>query len=151
MLSHGQSALEHGFSSSKEYIKEDQSENCLVSIRIIHNHLTSKKVTDSSITIAAGITKSVTSAQLRYEQFQLETSKEKKATKKQLERKMVARELEQVQQKKSHLQESVCELVKNVDNLSFDAEEKNDLRLLSRSNDLDKLTENLILHRESSI
>ena len=91
------------------------------------------------------------SAQLRYEQFQLETSKEKKATKKQLERKMVARELEQVQQKKSHLQESVCELVKNADNFSLDAEEKNDLRLLSRSNDLDKLTENLILHRESSI
>ena len=56
---------------------------------------------------------------------------------------MVARELEQVQQTKSHLQESVCELVKNVDNLSFDAEEKNDLRLLSRSNDLDKLAENL--------
>ena len=37
--------------------------------------------------------------------------------------------------KRNRLQESVCELVKDGDKLSFDAEEKNDLRLLSRSND----------------
>ena len=69
-------------------MKENQSENCLVSLRIIHNHLTSKKVTASSVTITADI-KSVRSAQLRYDQFQLETSKEKKATEKQLKRKII--------------------------------------------------------------
>ena len=36
-LSHGQSAVEHGFSVNKEYIKENQSENCLVSLSIYHN------------------------------------------------------------------------------------------------------------------
>ena len=50
-LSHGQSAVECGFSANKEYIKESQSENCLVSLRIIHSHLTFKKVAASSITI----------------------------------------------------------------------------------------------------
>ena len=69
-------------------MKGNQSENCLVSLRIIYNHLTSKKVTASSVTITADI-KSVRSAQLRYDQFQLETSKEKKATEKQLKRKIV--------------------------------------------------------------
>ena len=109
----------------------NQSGNCLVSLRIIHNHLTSKKVTASSITITSDI-KSVRSARLRYDQFQLETLKGQKATAKQLKRKIVTNELKQVKQKKISLQESVCELVK-------DAEEKNDSKLLSISNDLRKL------------
>ena len=49
---------------------------------------------------------------------------------------LVTNELKEVQQKKICLQESVCELVKHADKLSLDAEEKNDLRLRSRSNDL---------------
>ena len=109
----------------------NQSGNCLVSLRIIHNHLTSKKFTASSITITSDI-KSVRSARLRYDQFQLETLKGQKATAKQLKREIVTNELKQVKQKKISLQESVCELVK-------DAEEKNDSKLLSISNDLRKL------------
>ena len=65
-------------------------------LRIIHNHLASKKVTASSVTITADTIKSFKSARLRYEQFQLETSKEKKAAEKQLKRKIVTNELEQV-------------------------------------------------------
>ena len=125
-LIHGQSAVKRGVSANKEYIKEKHSENCLVSLRIIQNHLTTKKVTASSITITADMIKFVRSARLRYEQFQFETSKEKKATEKQLERKIVTNELEQVKQKKIRLQESVCELVRDADKLSLDTEEKND-------------------------
>ena len=98
-LSYGQSAVERGFSANKEYIKENQSENCLVSPRIIHNHLTSKKVTASSITITADMITFVRSAQLKYEQFQIETSEKKKATEA-LQRKIVTNELEQVKQNK---------------------------------------------------
>ena len=112
-LSHGQSAVERGFSANKEYIKENQYEYCLVSLRIIHSHLTSKTFTASSITITAGMIKSVRSAQLRYEQFQLETFKEKKATEKKLKRKIVSNKLKQVEQKKNRLQESGCELGKD--------------------------------------
>ena len=132
-LSHGQSAVEHGFSMNKEYIKENQSENCFVSLSIIHNHLTSKKVTSNSITITAEMIKSVRSVWLRYEQFQLETLKKKKDTEKQLKRKINTNKLEQVKQKKICLQESVCELVKVADKLSLDTEEKNDLRWLTKT------------------
>ena len=83
--------------------------------------------------------KSVRSTGLRHEQFQLETLKEKKATQKQLKSKIVSSEFEQVKQKKICLQESVFELFKDADKLSLDAKEKNDLRLLCRSNDLQKL------------
>ena len=82
-----------------------------------------------------------------------------------MKRKIVTNKLKQVKQKKIHFQESVCELVKDADKLPLDAEEKNDLRLLSRSNDLRKLTnckrkeiddldilaENLILRWETII
>ena len=60
--------------------------------------------------------------------------KEKKAAEKQLKRKIVTNKLEQVKQKKIRLQESVCELVKDADKFSLDAEEKNNLRLLSNLN-----------------
>ena len=86
--------MERGFSADKEYIKENQSENCLVSLRNTYNRLSSK-------------IRSARSARLKYEQFQLETLKKKKATEKQLKRKINANELEQVKQKKICLQESV--------------------------------------------
>ena len=81
--------------------------------------------------------KSVRRTGLRHEQFQLETLKEKKATQKQLKSKIVSSKFQQVKQKKICLQESVFELFK--DELSLDVKEKNDLSLLCRSNDLQKL------------
>ena len=104
-MSHRQSAVERGFRANKEYIKENQSENCPVSLRIIHINLTFRKGTASSITITADMIKSARSARLKYEQFQLETSKEKKATEKHLKRKIVTNKLEQVKQKNIRLQE----------------------------------------------
>ena len=89
--------------------------------------------TASSITITAEMIKSVRSVWLRYEQFQLETLKKKKATEKQLKKKINTNKLEQVKQKKICLQESVCELVKVADELSLDIEEKNDLRWLRKT------------------
>ena len=82
-----------------------------------------------------------------------------------MKRKIVTNELGQVKQKKICLRENICELVKDTDKLSFGAQEKNDLRILSRSNDLqkialcerkeiddlDKLNENLIPQKESII
>ena len=69
-LSHWKSDVGRGFSINKEYVKQNQSENCLVSLIIIRNHLTSKKITTSSITETAGMIKSVRNARLRYEQSQ---------------------------------------------------------------------------------
>ena len=69
-LSHWKSDVGRGFSINKEYVKQNQSENCLVSLIIIRNHLTSKKITTSSITEIAGMIKSVRNVRLRYEQSQ---------------------------------------------------------------------------------
>ena len=42
--------------------------------------------------------------------------------------------------KKVHLQESINDLIKDADELAFEAETKNDLQLLRRSSDLQKIT-----------
>ena len=85
-----------------------------------------------------------------------------------MKRKINTNEPEQGKQKKISLQESVCELVKDADKLTVDAEEKNDLRLPTKTansndlrklvnckrkeiDDLDKLAENLILRKKSII
>jgi len=107
----------------------------------------------------------VKSAHARYEQSQLEQSKQKTTSEKDLKRKIITTEIEEVNKKRLRLQESVTDLVKDADSLSIDAEKKNDMKLLTRSNDLrkvavakkneirelDNMTKSLILRRDSII
>ena len=48
-------------------------------------------------------------------------------------------EITDVQKKKAHLQESINDLIRDAGKLAFEAETKNDLKLLGRSNDLRKI------------
>ena len=57
-----------------------------------------------------------------------------------MKRKIVSDEITDVQKKKAHLQESINDLIKDADKLAFEAETKNDLELLGRSNDLQKIS-----------
>ena len=58
-----------------------------------------------------------------------------------LKRKIVSDEITDVQNKKVHLQESSNDLLKDAGKLAFEAETKNDLKLLGRSNDLRKVNQ----------
>ena len=71
------------------------------------------------------------------------SSKKKKAenqSKVNLKRKILSDEITDVQKKKVRLQESINDLIKDADKLAFEAETKNDLKLLGRSNDLRKIS-----------
>ena len=57
-----------------------------------------------------------------------------------LKRKVVTNEITDIQKKKARLQESSNDLLKNADKLAFEAETRNDLKLLGRSNDLRKIS-----------
>ena len=57
-----------------------------------------------------------------------------------LKRKVVTNEITDIQKKKARLQESSNDLLKNADKLAFEAETRNDLKLLGRSNDLQKIS-----------
>ena len=71
------------------------------------------------------------------------SSKKKKAenqSKVNLKRKILSDEITDVQKKKVRLQESINDLIKDADKLALEAEIKNDLKLLGRSNDLRKIS-----------
>ena len=162
-LSHGQSPVERGFKTNKEFMVENQSENSLKSLRIINDHLESNDVNASTITITGNMMKSVKASRQRYEIFQEEKKKEQRKTGKDLKRKIITDEIEEVRKKKQHLQSSVDELVKDADELALVAEEKKDMKILERSNDLRKaarlkkveivecneMEESLLLRRDS--
>ena len=57
-----------------------------------------------------------------------------------LKRKVVTNGITDIQKKKARLQESSNDLLKNADKLAFEAETRNDLKLLGRSNDLRKIS-----------
>ena len=60
-LSHGQSSIEHGFKSNKEFGVVNQSEDSLKSLRIVYDHMLAKYVKAQNIMI-----KSVSSARSCY-------------------------------------------------------------------------------------
>ena len=57
-----------------------------------------------------------------------------------LKRKVVTNEITDIQKKKARLQESSNDLLKSADKLALEAETRNDLKLLGRSNDLRKIS-----------
>ena len=65
--------------------------------------------------------------------------KEENQSKVNLKRKIVSDEITDIQKKKACLEENINDLIKNVDKPAFEAETKTDLKLLGRSNDLQKI------------
>ena len=115
----------------------DQSES-LIALRIVKAHLSSKNVTAANIPITRNMISNVKAARARY--FDQAKKERRKSKQNQLEKKVVTNEITDIQKKKARLQESSNDLLKNADKLAFEAETRNDLKLLGRSNDLRKIS-----------
>ena len=137
-LSHGQLSKERGFKSNKEFSAENQSENSLKSLRIIHDHMLAKDVKAHNINVNRDI-KSVATPRARYVEFLNENKKAKKESEKDLKRKVISCEIEEVRKKKLRVQSSIDELIKDADELALKAQETNSFQALGRSNDLRRL------------
>ena len=138
-LSHGQLSIERGFKSNKEFSAENQSENSLKSLRIIHDHMLAKDVKAHNINVTRDMIKSVAAARAQYVEFLNENKKAKKESEKDLKRKVISCEIEEVRKKKLRVQSSIDELIKDADELALKAQETNSFQALGRSNDLRRL------------
>lgn len=132
---------------------------------MVHDHLKSKNVTSKDVIISGDMIKSVRSARTRYGQACIADSTKKNESAANLKRKIISRELEEVNKKRLRLKESVEELVKDSDKLAFEAADKSDFKILERSNDLrllatgkkkeiqelEKMLKALILRRDSIV
>ena len=109
-------------------------------MRIFKDHLNAKNVTAANIPMTRNRLRNVKAARARYFEEIDRKKKEENQSKVNLKRKIVSDEITDVQKKKACLQESINDLIKDVDKLVFEAETKNDWKLLGRSNDLRKIS-----------
>ena len=124
-LSHGQSAIERGFKANKEFIVENQSEESLKSLRLVHDHMLAKDVEAKSIKITRDMIRSVKASRQRYSSDLEKKSKVKSKSDIQLKRKVVTEEINQIAKKKRHLQSSIDELLKDADDMALQAQDDN--------------------------
>jgi hypothetical protein len=135
LLSHGQAAVERGFSINKRVSRENQTQDSLISLRIVKDHLVHVGGL-SKLDVGDELLTCCSSATTRYMQF-LEQQKE--------DQKHVAREnkrkqcFEQTRELKRQCRDIECEvqaLEKNAGEMLLKAEKKKDFSLLSGGNAL---------------
>ena len=140
-LSHGQSAIERGFKTNKEYLVENLMEESLISLRVINDHMKSKCYTTAAIPHTKELIRSVRSARSKYEHALEQRKKEKVTSAVCAKRKLVTSDIEDVKRKKKRLKASISNLIKEADAVAVQAEEKEDIQLLIKSDDLRRLSQ----------
>ena len=134
-------------------------------LRIVHGHLNAKDVQAKNIKITREMIKSVKASRQRYSIHLEEKFKVNSKNEKELKRKVVSEEIEQVRKRKRHLQSSIDELLKDADEMAQKAQDTENFKTLERSNNLrkadrlkkaeidecDKMEEVLVLRRESIV
>ena len=110
-------------------------------MEIVKDHLNTKNVTAANIPVTRNMISNVKPVSPRYFEEIEQKKKEENHSKVNSKRKIVSDEITDVQKKKVHLQESIYDLIKDANRLTFQVETKNDLKLLGRSNDLQKISQ----------
>ena len=139
-LFHRQAAIEHSFKMNNDCSVINQSKESLIALRIVKDHLNAKNVTAANILITRNMISNVKAAKARYFEEIEQKKKEENESKVNLKRKIVSDEVTDVQKKKACLEGSNNDLIQDADKLASEAETKNELKLLGRSNDLRKVS-----------
>ena len=164
-LFHGQSAVERGFNTNDAFTVVNQSEFSLVALRMIHDHMRAKDVAPHSMKITTELRKSVGDAWRHSDAFSKQNREKKTVTEREKKRKLVADEIQEVQEKRKCLLTAVKGLSKDADKAALNAGAKKDFQLLERLNDfrslikqkmnkveeLDKMEQDLVARKESII
>ena len=138
-LSHSQSPIERGFKANKQFVVENQSEISLMALRTVQDHLSAKEVTSSTMNVTTDLCKSVKLARAQYYAHLEKKKSEQKETEKDLKRRIVDGEIDDIKKRRRFLESSIAQLVKDADQLAVDAATKKDFQILARSNDLRSL------------
>lgn len=165
-LSHSQCAVERGFSVNKELLVENLEETSLISQRITYDHVQTSKQDLHQFHISQGLIKSCKLARSRYSQHLEDQKSIVAAGRKAEKRKIIREEVDDIKKRKVKLNACINSLNADIEKLSYQAEESNNLEFLVRANafrrkvsekkntiqDLDKAIEKLQddLHKESN-
>ena len=137
-LSHGQAAVERGFSINKSILVDNLKTESLSSQRIVHDHMNVHDIESHEIIISPELRKSVRSSRQRYNDFCQEQKKNAKDTEQARKRKMIEDNVADVKRKRLTLSSTIKELEEGADKFATEAENSESFEdmkiLLAKSN-----------------
>ena len=133
-LSHGQSAVERGFSVNKELLVENLEKESLISQRMVYDHMTATGLKVNEFTISKDLLKSCKLAHSRYTAALQANKNALVSEEKNLKRKLKMEEIANVKEKKKVVESCIETLQIDIEKYSIAAEEKGDLSLLTKAN-----------------
>ena len=134
-LSHGQSQLERGFSVNKDITSTNMAAETLIAFRRVHDGVQSLGLPMEQC-ITAEMLRQCKFARSHYQFHLHEMKRESNETERERKRKAMKEELEQTEKKKKRLDSTVTSLEREADQLALDAEEQNEMSMLTKSNAL---------------
>ena len=123
-LSHGQAAVERGFSVNKEVLVPNLQENSLTAVRVIQSFIMAEIIKIADFVITEQLSKSCSQASARYRMYLLEKDKEKTTSEKGRKRKLLQDQLQTAKKRKEDLNSISRRLIDTADQKVKEAEKK---------------------------
>ena len=134
VLSH----VERGFSTNKILLIENLSEKRLINQRIVVGYMISNDYKPFSIPLTNEFIRSARDASRKYTEDLQNRKKKELIQEKDKKKKSINENIMTLNQRKTLLENTITELMKDSDKLAFKAEKKTKFKLLSKSNALKK-------------
>ncbi|KAK1906949.1 hypothetical protein KUDE01_009345 [Dissostichus eleginoides] len=129
-LSHGQAAVERGYSVNKDMLVENLQEKTLIAMRLVHDAMAGH--TDGAL--PKDLKQHCRGARTRYEMYLEDQKKLREQTTKEKKRKELSQEIQKVKTKRQKVMTSTETMEKEAHEMAVMAEKKHNFTLLSKSN-----------------
>ena len=133
-LSHGQASVERGFSANGTVVEQNLNEKSIAARRLVKDHMLSNNLQPYNIEISNKMIINVKSAHQRYRSHLRSIAETKKNKENQLVKKVVSDEMEDVEARRGQLKKTSEMLQGDFVKFVKEAEEKQDLALISKAN-----------------
>ncbi|CAM4635460.1 unnamed protein product [Leuciscus chuanchicus] len=130
-LSHGQAAVERGYSVNKDMLVENLKERSLIALRLVQDAMAERAVDEA---LPKDLIQHCKGARMRYMQYLEDEKKNKEQTANEKKRKELHQDIENVKAKQRRIMKSSEMMQKEADEMAMKAEKKQDFTLLSKSN-----------------
>ena len=125
-LSHGQAAVERGFSVNKEVLTPNLQEVSLQAIRLVHGSVLAQNIKVADFIITEALLSFCSHASNRYNMYLMEKGEEKEKTEKVRKRKALEEDLIAAKKERLELERVSKKLLDTADKKAKDAEKKKD-------------------------
>ena len=129
-LSHGQAAVERGFSVNKDILAPNLKTLSLTSIHLIHDTISTKEINIADYIITDELRKSCSHASNRYKMYMMERQTKDQEPEKVRKRKALQDDLVSAKKRKTELQVTAQKLVHSADEKAKDAVKRTDAAAL---------------------